>query len=78
MTILKNNKLTKKYMTPLIHYLGMKTMEEAASKPTWKTVWSAGQSVGLIEDVLTVKEIYEKLLTEYDESVQHLSKLGLQ
>lgn len=76
--VLKDHKLTKKYMTPLIHLMGMKSLEEAASKPTWKTVWSAGQSVGLVEEILSVKEIYEKLLSEYEESVKHLNNLGLE
>lgn len=75
--ILKEHKLTKKYMTPLIHLMGMKSLEEAASKPTWKTVWSAGQSVGLVEEILSVREIYEKLVREYEESVKTLSSLGL-
>lgn len=71
--ILKNNKLTKKFAVPLIHYLGMKSLEEAASKPSWKTVWSAGQSVGLVDDILSVQEIYRKLLKEYSEATQHLN-----
>lgn len=76
--ILKEHKLTKKYMVPLIHLMGMKSLEEAATKPTWKTVWTAGQSVGLVEEVLTVHEIYEKLIKEYEQSVKHLSGLGLE
>ncbi|KHD87131.1 MAG: 2-nitropropane dioxygenase [Bdellovibrio sp. ArHS] len=78
MKVLKDHKLTKKYMVPLIHLMGMKSLEEAASKPTWKTVWTAGQSVGLVEDILSVKEIYNKLVTEYDQSVKQLSSLGLE
>lgn len=77
MKILKDYKLTKKYMVPLIHLMGMKSLEAAATKPTWKTVWTAGQSVGLVEEILTVKEIYAKLINEYDESVKSLSQLGL-
>lgn len=77
MKILKDHKLTKKYMVPLIHFMGMKSLEDAATKPTWKTVWTAGQSVGLVEEILTVREIYAKLINEYDESVKNLSKLGL-
>lgn len=76
--ILKEHKLTKKYMVPLIHLMGMKSLEEAATKPTWKTVWTAGQSVGLVEEILTVHEIYEKLIKEYEQSVKHLSGLGLE
>jgi nitronate monooxygenase len=70
--VLKNNSATKKYMVPLIHLMGMKSLEAAATKPTWKTVWTAGQSVGLIDDVLSVAEIYKKLLKEMEISHQEL------
>lgn len=74
--ILKNNKTTKKYIVPLIHLMGMKSMENAATKPSWKTVWSAGQSVGMIDDVLSVQEIFDKLINEYESSVDHLKSLS--
>ncbi len=67
--LLKDQKLTKKYVVPLIHLLGMKQLEKAASGPTWKTVWSAGQSVGLIHEILPCKKIIEKMITEYSESI---------
>lgn len=63
--LLKDNKHTKKYAVPLIHYLGMKSLEDAATKPTWKTVWTAGQSVGLVHDILPCAEIVERLADEY-------------
>jgi nitronate monooxygenase len=72
--ILKENKYTKKYTVPLIHLMGMKSLEEAATKPTWKTVWSAGQSVGLVDDVLSVREIFEKLISEFEDSTRLLNK----
>ncbi|WP_413557240.1 NAD(P)H-dependent flavin oxidoreductase [Bdellovibrio sp. HCB209] len=78
MKILKEHKLTKKYMVPLIHLMGMKSLEEAAVKPTWKTVWTAGQSVGLVEEILTVREIYAKLISEYEASVKNLNTLGVE
>lgn len=78
MKILKDHKLTKKYMVPLIHLMGMKSLEEAAVKPTWKTVWTAGQSVGLVEEILSVREIYAKLISEYEESVKNLNKFGIE
>lgn len=62
---LKDNKHTKKYAVPLVHYLGMRQLDEAATKPTWKTVWTAGQSVGMIEDVKPVREIIARLADEY-------------
>lgn len=65
---LKDSSYTKKYTVPLIHWLGMKALEEAANKPTWKTVWSAGQSVGLIDDILSVEQILQKMVAEYEEA----------
>src|SRR5690606_39393292 len=70
--ILKKQKTAKKFITPLIHYLGMRTLDTAATKPTWKTVWSAGQGVGLIDEVLSCKEIMEKFVTEYFETTEKL------
>jgi len=70
--ILKNHPLTKKYVVPLIHYLGMKTLEGAIEKPTWRSVWSAGQSVGLIESELSCKEIVYRMIDEYKKAVEHL------
>lgn len=70
--VLKKNPLTKKFMVPLIHYLGMKSLEGAIENPTWKTVWSAGQCVGLIEKELGCREIVEKMIDEYVETLLKL------
>lgn len=64
--ILKEHPLTKKFVVPLIHLAGMKALQEGAEKPTWKTVWSAGQSAGLVDEVLGVSEIFAKLANEYE------------
>lgn len=65
---LKEDPRTKKYVVPLIHYMGSKSLEQAAAKPTWKQVWSAGQSVGMVDEILSVKEIVAKIVREYDEA----------
>lgn len=70
--ILKDQKLTKKYVVPLIHLLGMRQLEAAAKGATWKSVWSAGQSVGLIEDILTCDQIMNKLVQEYQETLKNM------
>jgi nitronate monooxygenase len=70
--VLKNNSYTKKYMVPLIHLMGAKSLENAAQKPTWKTVWCAGQSVGLVHEELSCQEIIEKLVNEYESTVRGL------
>lgn len=73
--LLKNQQLTKKYIVPLIHFLGSKALEEAATGPSWKTVWSAGQSVGLIDDILSCKEIMETLVRDYEASLENAPRL---
>lgn len=73
--ILKENKSLKKYVMPLIHYMGSKKLEQAVQGPTWKTVWSAGQSVGLVENILPCKEIIEKFVTEYEDALNKAPRL---
>lgn len=72
--ILKENPLTKKYVMPVVHWAGLRALEQAAEKPTWKTVWSAGQSVGLVDEVLSVREIFAKLTREYAEASAKLPR----
>lgn len=72
--ILKDHPRTKKYVVPIIHMLGMRTLEESATKPSWKTVWSAGQSVGLVHEILSCEEIMHKLVKEYFEAVEKLPR----
>jgi nitronate monooxygenase len=40
----------------------------------WKDIWSAGQGIGLIDDVLPVAEIVARLKREYDEARQRLCR----
>lgn len=76
LSILKSHPRTKKWTTLLIHYLGQKALEKSALKPDWKTVWSAGQSVGLINEILSCDQIMRNLVEEYFESVRALPKVG--
>ena len=69
---LHKNKKTKIYIKMLRAYLGAKTLERAIHMPTWKEVWSAGQSVGLIEDILPAKTILENLMNEYNQAFNNV------
>ncbi len=40
----------------------------------WKDVWSAGQGVGLIHDSPTIKDLIDRLVSEYRESVLRIQK----
>ncbi len=62
---LRLHPLTMKYAKFLRYALGSKSLEAAADKTTWKTVWSAGQGVGLIEDVRPAQDVMIGLAREY-------------
>lgn len=47
---------------------------EAEAK-AWKTIWSAGQGVTSIKDVLPVKELVARLKTEFREAIQKQNQL---
>jgi nitronate monooxygenase len=67
------NPKTKKYMKMLRAYIGSKALEKAVSGTTWKEVWSAGQGVGLIEEILPAGKIVEKLINEYYQACHQLN-----
>lgn len=69
---LKKYSATKKYVVPLVHWAGMQALKSSAEKPTWKTVWSAGQSVGLIQEELSCEEIMNRFISEYTSVVNQL------
>lgn len=64
--ILIRNKRFKKYIKMFIMARGMKAIEKAANKPTYKTVWVAGPSIGDIHSIRPVKEIIEGLVEGYN------------
>jgi nitronate monooxygenase len=63
---------TKKYMKMIRAYIGSKALEKAVAGPTWKEVWSAGQGVGLIQDILPASQIVQQLVREYHEACDRL------
>jgi len=69
---LQKNRLTKKPTQLAIHVIGMRALEKAAAKPTWKTVWSAGQSAGLVHDVIPCEQIVERFVDGYFKCVRGL------
>jgi nitronate monooxygenase len=70
--LMKNAK-TKKYMKMARAYMGSLALGKAAQSPTWKQVWSAGQGVGLIDDVVPAGEVVARLVREYGEATSRLA-----
>ncbi len=65
---LLKNPNTKKFAKMLRAYLGSRLLDKAAATTTWKEVWSAGQGVGLIDDIAPAATIVERLVSEYYEA----------
>lgn len=71
--VLLKNETTKKWMKLLINLRGAGMLKKAAERTTWKEVWSAGQGVGLIDEVLSINDIVQKLVREHNDAVKALS-----
>ena len=66
--LLSRNKRFKKYIKMVIMLRGMKSIKNAANKPTYKTVWVAGPSIEHIHEIKPITEIINTLIKEYNES----------
>lgn len=62
---LLKHELTKKYTKMARSLWGAMLLQKAARTTTWKEVWSAGQGVGLIDDILPAAGIIQRLMKEY-------------
>jgi nitronate monooxygenase len=71
---LSTNRRTKKYFKMLVQLRGFKKLEAAIQPGNYRNLWSAGQSVALIDEVLSCKEILERLEQETIEAFQRLQK----
>jgi nitronate monooxygenase len=62
--LLSKNKTTKKYFKALVQIKGMKRLERSIQPATYNTLWCAGQSVEMINEILSCQEIVEELKAE--------------
>ena len=71
--VLSKNKKTKKYFKMLVQFRGMKKLEESVTRGSYKTLWVAGKSSEMINEIVPCVDIIERLKQETFES---LAKLG--
>jgi nitronate monooxygenase len=57
----------------LIQIRGMKRLEKSVLPNNYQTLWCAGKSVELIDDVLPCAEIIENIKREYLEALEQLN-----
>jgi nitronate monooxygenase len=72
--MLYQNPKTKKWVKLMRSYLGATALSKAAKNPTWKEVWSAGQSVALINEILTCEGVINKLVQETKDTIENFCK----
>jgi nitronate monooxygenase len=70
---LLTNPKTKKYMKMIRVAIGSSALKKAVLGPTFKEVWSAGQGVGLIDEILPAAKIVERLVEEYYAAAEGLA-----
>lgn len=73
--LLSNNSSTKKYFKMWVQFSGMKKLEESIKPGNYKTLWIAGQSVELINDILPCAEIIARMKKETEFAYQNMSEL---
>lgn len=65
--LLNKNRKFKKYVKMLTFYKGMKALEKAAFKATYKTVWCAGPSIEFTRKIESITEIVARLKEGFNE-----------
>lgn len=65
---LSKNPRTKKYFKMIVNVRGMKWLEDAVKPGRHHNLWCAGQSVEMVEEIKTVKQVVEDLIHEFEES----------
>lgn len=65
---LNKSKRLKKYFKMLTQYRGMKKLQKAVKPGNYNNLWSAGQSVAMIDSILSVGDIVKKFKQEFEEA----------
>jgi nitronate monooxygenase len=74
---LSKNKTTRRLFLGFVQQRGFHRLQEAIIPASYKTLWCAGQSVELIHDIKSCKEIIVTLKSEFEKAVKDLkSHLG--
>jgi nitronate monooxygenase len=73
--LLSNNSRTKKYFKMWVQVSGMKQLEKSIKPGNYQTLWCAGQSVELIHDIISCKDIIERMKRETTEAYGQLIEI---
>lgn len=71
---LSQNKQTKKWFKMFIQIRGMQKLTKSVKPNNYQTLWCAGKSVELIDDILPCAEIIHNIQKEYTVAIEKLNK----
>lgn len=74
--MLSNNSTTKKYFKMWVQISGMKKLEQSVKPGNYQTLWCAGQSVELINDILPCGEIINRMKKETQDAFRQVAELS--
>lgn len=66
--LMLRNKTLKKYAKMFVAFRGMKAVENAATKATYKTVWCAGPAIEHVTAIRPMREIIGTLISEWKQT----------
>ncbi len=67
---LSRNPRTRKYFKMMVQMKGMKKLQQAVKPNHYNQLWSAGQSVEMVNDITSVENIVQRLMEEYHQSLK--------
>ncbi|WP_246008274.1 NAD(P)H-dependent flavin oxidoreductase [Chitinophaga lutea] len=67
---LSRNPRTRKYFKMMVQMKGMKKLQQAIKPNHYNQLWSAGQSVEMVNDITSVENIVHRLMEEYRQSLK--------
>jgi nitronate monooxygenase len=70
--LLSKNKQTKKYFKMLVQFRGINKLMKSVKPGSYETLWCAGKSVELIDDVKSIKEIVHQFNVETNSEFEKL------
>jgi nitronate monooxygenase len=73
--MLSRNPRTRKYFKMLVQLKGMKKLEQAIKPGSYQHLWSAGQSVEMVNDIISTREIVDRLMQELHTSLDEITAL---
>ncbi len=73
--LLSNNSTTKKWFKMIVQIRGMKKLEKSIHPGNYKTLWIAGASSELIEEILPCGEIIQRMKTEVEQAKERMDVL---